>query len=574
MLARRSRLGCEECRRRRRKCDEGQPKCGPCSTFDRNCNYQLKVVLSTPKTSHEEIETKRYEAPGTASTTIALPRNLPNGISLPSRYRRLLRYFTDDILASLSVHPSIHADLRRGLVPVALESPHLLSACLALAAAGFKSRGVKDIDGTDISRVLDHLQSSGLSLLRSTLGSGQSSTALLVTCLIWCLADVFAAGQGTTSWRVHLRGIKALISTNATYRRFQSDEKGDMTAMRHLHQLYLALETLPYVPALDLIEVQPVSEGQDQAIGAAPCIDGFLGYSEELLYVLRDVDRIATNAGTIDPEADALLDKVHRMIDRDEEAAPTVLINTPLSPEQANEFLLCHKAFQQATLVHLYRRLQRLPSSSVVIREAIGKMEVMIDAMTQDQSCHTWVAMAMPLFTMGCEAFTSEQKGFVLEKIARLDACLGSLHVGIMRKALEDMWRIRNDLKDTGGQHCASELLGKFLVHSFIPPASIANTSRREARVQYHLVLGRCKHSSPLQFVITAANHLAEGALLDHDAHNLVKDISGSHRGVLGVGIICGLSYCQQVPCELGKIYLQQPQRYQQQSGSLPPGRG
>jgi hypothetical protein len=385
-----------------------------------------------------------------------------------------LNYFTEDILASLSVHPSIHADLRRGLVPVALESPHLLSACLALAAAGFRSRGIQDIDGTDVSRILDHLQSSGLALLRSTLGSGQPSTALLATCLIWCLADVFASRQGTTSWRVHLRGIKALISTNAAYSRFQSDAQSEVTAMRHLYRLYLALETLPYVPAWEEHEQLSSSDSgketeeedvdKEEQIDDSPCIDGFLGYSEELLYVLRDIDRMAI---TTHPrllgrqaEADTLLTKLKRMIRRDEEAAPRVLIATSLSPEQANEFLLCHRTFQQATLVHIYRRLYRMPSSSAPIRRAADRMEAMVGEMTQDRSCHTWVAMAMPLFTMGCEAFTTEQQGFVLEKIAKFDACLGSLHVGIMRKALEDMWRIREELEDVDGHHCASELLG------------------------------------------------------------------------------------------------------------------
>ncbi|KAI6779421.1 C6 finger domain-containingprotein [Emericellopsis cladophorae] len=517
MPVRRSRLGCEECRRRRRKCDEGQPICGPCSSFRRQCDYTLKVVWGplrsrssrTPaaqrgprqpltvdqkeksndqeqvktqqdqessdqqqvktqqdqeSNDQQQVKTQQAQAQAT-DTAVVLPRSLPNGISLPSRYQRLLSYFTDDILASLSVHPSIHADLRRGLVPVALESPHLLSACLALAAAGFQSRGVRAIDGTDVTRILDHLQSSGLSLLRSTLGSGQSSTALLATCLIWCLADVFASRQGTTSWRVHLKGIKALISTNATYRRFQShDAQSEVTAMRHLYQLYLALETLPYVPALEEAEQPPLARdggGDEGDVGNSPGIDGFLGYSEELLHVLRDIDRIATRGGEDEEAAADLLVTLEQMIARDEETAPRIVIGTTLSPEQANEFLLCHRIFQQATLVHLYRRLYTLSSSSPPIRQAVEKMEGMISEMTQDQSCHTWVAMAMPLFTMGCEAFRPQQQGFVLDKIAKFEACLGSLHVGIMRKALEDMWRIRRAMDDVDGHRCASELLEK-----------------------------------------------------------------------------------------------------------------
>lgn len=44
MPSTRSRQGCEECRRRRRKCDEQKPCCGQCSGFNRTCKYPLRLI--------------------------------------------------------------------------------------------------------------------------------------------------------------------------------------------------------------------------------------------------------------------------------------------------------------------------------------------------------------------------------------------------------------------------------------------------------------------------------------------------------------------------------------------------
>ncbi|OAQ87294.1 C6 finger domain-containingprotein [Purpureocillium lilacinum] len=415
------------------------------------------------------------DGPANASSQqfLSLPQSLPNGVPLPPRYQKLLSYFTEDILASLSCHPAIHEDLCRGLIPVALDSPHLLSACLALSAAGFLSRGLSEVEGIEISRVLGHLQHSGLALLRSALDSRQSNETLLVTCLIWCLADVFACGQGGSSWRIHLQGIKALIDGNRTYQKFGTGSGVSRTSMRHLYLLYLSLQTLPYVPPLDHLGFDgghggavalPPPHETDTPSAAHQSIDGFLGYSEELLHVLQQINAIsstsdAESASCSIPQSDILLGKLAGMIRRDASTPPEISICTSLSTQHGREFLLCHKTFQQATLVHLYRRLYRMPSGSPPIQAAIAEIEDMVSEMTQGRPCHTWVAMAMPLFTLGCEAFAPAQRSFILDKIDKFEACLGSLHVRIIRQALEDIWQARETLGDGDGDLCASQLL-------------------------------------------------------------------------------------------------------------------
>ncbi|KAF7552121.1 hypothetical protein G7Z17_g4557 [Cylindrodendrum hubeiense] len=201
-------------------------------------------------------------------------------------------------------------------------------------------------------------------------------------------------------------------------------------------------------------------------------IDGFLGYSEEVLEVLQQINQLpASGQPTSYVEADVLLGKVKGMISRDAKAPPDVSISSVLTPESGREFVLCHKTFQQATLIHLYRRLYNMPSGSQPIQSAVEAINKMISNMTQGQPCNTWVAMAMPIFTIGCEAFSVEQKTFVLDKIDKLEACLGSLHVRIVRQALEDIWKLRTEWQDFDGKLCASQLLIQYyfiLIHEVI----------------------------------------------------------------------------------------------------------
>ncbi|KAK3903932.1 fungal-specific transcription factor domain-containing protein [Staphylotrichum tortipilum] len=476
-MSARSRQGCDECRRRRRKCDEKKPCCGPCSAFNRSCRYTLRVVWAGHRAvGHGGTAGGNYTiSPNPGQTLLpptTLPRHLPNGIPLSPRYQKLLNYFALDILASLSCHPSIHHDLRQGLVPATLESPQLMSACLALSAAGYLSRGVLSLDGVEISKILGHLQSSGLPLLRGALETGQMNDNLLATCLIWCLTDVFAYQQGTSSWRIHLQGVRALLDGDSAHRGFTTPSGATQSAMKHLYQLYLSLRTLPYIPASEISDPPgpstppPPNPVLEPSPNPPAAIDGFLGYSAELLSILHQIDRLSRSSppsSPPSPSAAPLLARVQSLITRDTHSPPAISIPTPLSPEYTAEFALCHQTFQQATLIQLYRRLYHLPSRAAPIQAAVRAMRDMLGRMGgQGRPCHAWVAMAMPLFTMGCEAYTEGQRAFALEKVGKLEECIGSFHVAGVRRALWDVWGERERVGDEGrGEVCAGRLLGE-----------------------------------------------------------------------------------------------------------------
>ncbi|KAL1893138.1 hypothetical protein Sste5346_006570 [Sporothrix stenoceras] len=475
---------------------------------------------------------------------------LPNGVPLAPHYQRLLDYFARDVLASLSVHPAIHHDLAQGLVPAMLHEPHLLSAGLALSAAGLASRGLSDIGGIGLPRVIEHLQISGLALLRQAVESRrqQGGDNLVATCLLWCLADVFAADASASSWRIHLQGIQALLGGVRALDAFvargrtvsSSSASTSRSAMGHLSQLYLSLQTLPHVArcrneamADRTIEEEnddndKEDEGEtDDRIGPTPVepntatatampgprIDGFLGCSVELFDILQQVEQLASTMPAIDVEnkdEDVDVDYDDEFDDDNILAAPhlkgparvtaetllaralvqalepkevhtittsstasssstaTTTTATPvihhipapaLTPAAAREFAFCHGCFQQATLIHVYRRLFRLPSCAALIQRAVCAIRRMAGQMTQGAPCSAWVAMALPLFTAGCEAFLPTSQAWAHAALDSFAASIGSRHVQLLRRALEDVWRLRARLGDVDGRLCAEALL-------------------------------------------------------------------------------------------------------------------
>ncbi|CAK7220368.1 hypothetical protein SCUCBS95973_004130 [Sporothrix curviconia] len=229
-------------------------------------------------------------------------------------------------------------------------------------------------------------------------------------------------------------------------------------------------------------------------------IDGFLGYSEELLDILQQVADIASKLPPTDaPEninvtkdiddIDELLTAPHltgtariaanQLLARAQAEALNpndnnlyILAGTPplrvshipapaLTAASTREFALCHGCFQQATLIHFYRQIFRLPSRACLIQKAVAEIRRMAGQMTQGAPCSAWVAMALPLFTVGSEAYTPAAQAWAHAALAAFAASIGSRHVQLLHRALEDIWLLRARRGDVDGRLCADALLGE-----------------------------------------------------------------------------------------------------------------
>lgn len=250
-----------------------------------------------------------------------------------------------------------------------------------------------------------------------------------------------------------------MLGSEQAYGSVMADPGPMQAAMKHLGMLYMSLQTLPHTPGQQQQSfIAPATKPLYQNEDGGPKIDGFLGYSEDILTILRQVNSTTTPSGS---EADMILGKVQGMMLRDSLTPPGVSISSTLSDDSSRDFALCHEAFQLATLILIYRRLYKLPSGSQPIRDAVDRIQRTIDSMTQGQPCHAWVAMSMPLFTIGCEALDEEQRNWVRKGVDQLQVCIGSSHVGLLRQALVDIWRLRDARGDGDGVLCAEDLLRK-----------------------------------------------------------------------------------------------------------------
>jgi hypothetical protein len=289
-------------------------------------------------------------------------------------------------------------------------------------------------------------------------------------------------------WPIHLQGIKALLQGRKAHDHFATSDTALRSAMGHLFMLYRALETLPHVPNITSASSRTSGQSTPGFLTASTPksqIDGFLGYSEELLDILKQINTTNLESRTRSAYGDDLLGKLNVIISRDIKTPPSVSISS-LSSQSGRDFALCNKVFQQATLIQLYRHLYDLPSSSAPIESAVETINGIISKMAQGEPCNTWVAMAMPLFTVGCEAYKEEQRTFILDKIHKLEICIGSLHVKVIEQALRDIWRIREEYEDFEGNLCAGALLGKSRITQ---NGIIANGRMLTEKLSYNIVL-------------------------------------------------------------------------------------
>ena len=385
---------------------------------------------------------------------------------MPRSYQKLFEYFVAELLTSLSCHESIHQELCRSVVPETLSSPHLLSASLAWAATVWASKGANELDGVNISVLRAHLLSSSVSLLRAILERGQWNQTALTTCLVLCLEDAYAGRKSTSTWRHHLQGAGALWNL-----RTHTTSTPSPTSSDFMSHLYLSLHALAGIAGHDEYNMLFSSEAEivdsENDDGCANGIDGFLGYNSNILHILRKVQKIsiAGDHGSSKMfEAEALLRKASSMISQNDSRDPDILIRSSISTQSRRDFVLCNRAFQQSTLIHIYRKLHQLPSSSPEVQTAVKTTISAIVEMKQDQQCSAWIVTAMPLFIVGCEACNWEDRNFVLDQFRKLELCIGSSQMLLAREALTSFWNVRAERQDVEGHLHPSQVLGEFEV--------------------------------------------------------------------------------------------------------------
>ncbi|KIX06900.1 uncharacterized protein Z518_04876 [Rhinocladiella mackenziei CBS 650.93] len=395
---------------------------------------------------------------------ITIPARIDFFSFIPPNNRALLDYFTCNASMALASHTFVHQEVCKLVLPMVMENPALLYATLALAEIHRTSLiSTVDLQIDHGTRTLvTQLTATSIRCLRAQLQQSQSSQlgANLATIRTLFLCEVISGSPTLRAWRAHFMGAQALImSTERSSGNAPSSWQD--SSIHFLRRWYNITE------ALVALTTEGLSAGQITFPGSQTqpyerehqevCIDVYTGCTEDLSVAFREIGAVAweresaPDNPTQHPklseadflrEADILELSVRRIMERDRSRA--VLFNVSgaheLSLEEGEEFLLCNEAYQHTALIHIHRRIRRLPPDAPLVQESVRRIIECVDNIKPAATLSPLTLLTTPLFTAGCEA-----QGVARRKIAHfLTNMFSLLRLPNMKRALEVLetfWR-------------------------------------------------------------------------------------------------------------------------------------
>jgi hypothetical protein len=415
-------------------------------------------------------------APPPMLDTMALTRPVDPFASLTSDQKALLHHFLNDASQVTASHSGMQQDICKMLVPMALQTPSLLYATMALSAIHLQSlhnqsENVKS--APDIAR----LMAFSLEHFRKELQNpaDKSSEALLATARTLCLAEIHSGAIHPNSWRAHIEGAKALMDT--------ADHQGGLSPRssagfrRYLDRWYWSIVSLTALTG----NGRPIGYGSeppcattDMGQSAAPdYLDDYWGFTVSLATIFREIGaaawrnhqgRQAAQATVVDgtevtvhSEAAALESSLRSLMDQGAGAPPAFYpgVAEGLSAECIRQLSLCNEAFQHSALIQIHRRLRQTPASSPEVQRSVKRILECTALIGPSPGLSPWVMLTTPLFIAGCEA-RGEDRDQVRQLLSSLHDTIHIPNVMQSLKFLEQFWS--NQLDENEGW---SQYLGK-----------------------------------------------------------------------------------------------------------------
>ncbi|KAH8649573.1 fungal-specific transcription factor domain-containing protein [Ilyonectria robusta] len=468
---RRSRQGCAECRRRHQRCDEAVPICSYCRgagvtcVYTRNLNWGgrsfdksrfgacrnkgSEVVqiasdcdgpakdcdptetMSSPTNldlisdiSKGQQEQEQHEVDSSGTLTGLQGRNvLPELTIVPVRFRPLLDYFHDAVSRSLSCHKGIQHDICSSLIPIAVQSSHLLAAVLCASACHRRSAGLEQsLDE------IGHLRSTAIQSLNIALvcSDPRETEAALATTLVLCMSEIVSVEPQKDTWRLHLSGATALLRTLES-----GQENGSLnTSLAYMRRFYMSLKAIAV--SCGMVEG---TQFLDEPSGSGDYIDDLAGFSTSLLPIfdaINCLDMLEQKRVPIDP--DDLIERVRQMLIT---RSSTLRSSLDLSEQAQTDFYLLDEAYHHMALLQLY---QRSSQPSALAQVSIRRVISCISDMEINSGPCPAVAALPPLFTVGRAATSATDRARILKLLDTVWTGFGMGNVLATREYLERCW--------------------------------------------------------------------------------------------------------------------------------------
>lgn len=324
---------------------------------------------------------------------------------------------------------------------MSLQNPPLLCAVFALACRSALTQGVEAIGGTNTGTLITFYHSLGLRGLSEVLSGRAGEESLIATSLMLCLGEIYAGGDQSSAWAVHLQGAKALMAAKGYHSsEISTDQREVLSLLNHLFLGIVVQAGLRYdQECYDWLSTTPLSSGEY-------FIDEWLGFSTELIPIFQSICQAVRKSPQASYfEGEALLKKIATIQSREERSPPQLRpsLQACTSRMAYRQFLLSNLAYRCAAKIHIYRRLLGLPSTADEVQNAVQEILRCVQEMIQGEGCRPWITMVMPVFTAGCEAQYDGSRAIATASLRRLEKAIGAGNIRHVRKVMEKVWDVR-----------------------------------------------------------------------------------------------------------------------------------
>lgn len=368
------------------------------------------------------------------SADLSIARRIDPFSSLSSSQKALLHHFISDASRVTSSHGGMQQEICQMIVPMALQTPSLLYATMALSAIHIEA--LNNHSGTvkaapDIARLMARsLEHFRLELQDS---SRKGSDVLLATARTLCLAEIHSGAIQPNTWRAHVEGAKALMSTTT-----QSSYTPATAFRKYLDRWYRSIVALTALNGNGPPIGETWAQTETSVSDDPDYLDDYWGFTVHLADIFREIGALAwqrhqdaittTQLKTLEPtkkdedaemnidEQAARLEKsVLGLIARYNQHGGLVFypgVKENLSEESVQEFMLCNEAFQHTALIHIHRRVRKVPASSPDVQYSVKRILACTSQIVPRSGLSPWVMLTTPLFTGGCEALGEDRDAF------------------------------------------------------------------------------------------------------------------------------------------------------------------
>lgn len=379
-----------------------------------------------------------------------------------------------NILACLhSSHEKSSNPIIRILGPIAQSSDTLLAVLLASSLDNYKSLRGEKPDQALLASLLNTAV-VGIQTELSESRDGQVSDTCLASVIALCDFEVVARKRAaSSSWRMHLEGARRIIQLRGGP---QANQGPNPDLYRFLVKWLAYFDVMSSITPTSTT-VEPLFEGvywRQPSLGAHISeddeaefrLDPYMSFLQDVMPMFFEIGVLTQRKQLLNAkdnlnlrDADDLLKSCRMLEARLRMTLGKVSGQAFIGATKLNIMINCHDAFVQASLIHLYRRVEGLSSHNEIVRAAVGAGLCHIaNSCFLEGEDFVDSSLLFPLFTLGCEVFETTERRYLLDRLRSLQA-LGLGNVDRAIDVLQVIWADQT-MPETGPNW--DDILGMF----------------------------------------------------------------------------------------------------------------